>query len=167
MNFRWKNGLVFWSASMTVEYSKRFRLYRGVNCTTPLGLYKLYFTPFFEGEGRGVWGWNFLSPAPADMVYHDSISPFYRHLFLHFVGSGCIANSLHLFSPLLNQWHHEHKYRSGCGWGQGRVAKGWKLSGNFGNFPWKVSGIFNRLGILGILGIFNIILHGKYLIFLR
>ena len=31
-----------------------------------------------------------------------------------------------------------------------RVAKGRKLSGNFGNFPWKVSEIFNGSGILGI-----------------
>ena len=46
-----------------------------------------------------------------------------------------------------------------------RVAKGWKLSGNFGNFPWKVLGIFNGLEILGILGTFIFIVFNGHLLF--
>ena len=36
-----------------------------------------------------------------------------------------------------------------------RDAKGRKVSGNFGNFPWKVSGILKGWEFLEILGIFN------------
>jgi len=38
-----------------------------------------------------------------------------------------------------------------------RVAKGWKVSGNFGNFPWKVSGILKDWEFSEILGIFNFV----------
>ena len=36
-----------------------------------------------------------------------------------------------------------------------RVAKAWKVSGNFGKFPWKVSGILKGVEILGIFGNFQ------------
>ena len=38
---------------------------------------------------------------------------------------------------------------------QNRDAKGWKVSGNFGNFPWKVSGILKGWEFSEILGMFN------------
>ena len=43
-----------------------------------------------------------------------------------------------------------------------RDAKGWKVSGNFGNFSWKVSGIFKRWEFWEILGIFNLDLFSTF-----
>lgn len=43
-----------------------------------------------------------------------------------------------------------------------RVAKGRKFSGNFGNFPWKVSGILRDWELTGILGIFNFVLFSYF-----
>ena len=48
-------------------------------------------------------------------------------------------------------------FSHGCylGYLQIRDAKGWKVSGNFGNFPWKVSGILKGWEFSEILGMFN------------
>ena len=43
-----------------------------------------------------------------------------------------------------------------------RDAKGWKVSGNFGNFPWKVSGILKGWQFSEILGIFNLDLFSTF-----
>ena len=43
-----------------------------------------------------------------------------------------------------------------------RDAKGQKVSGNFGNFPWKVSGISKGWEFLEILGIFNFDLFSTF-----
>ena len=43
-----------------------------------------------------------------------------------------------------------------------RDAKGRKVSGNFGNFPWKVSGILKRWEFSEILGIFNLDLFSTF-----
>ena len=43
-----------------------------------------------------------------------------------------------------------------------RDAKGQKVSGNFGNFPWKVSGILKEWEFLEILGIFNFDLVSRF-----
>ena len=46
--------------------------------------------------------------------------------------------------------------------GKSRVAKGRKVSGNFGKFPWKVLGILNDWEFMEILGIFNFALFSKF-----
>ena len=43
-----------------------------------------------------------------------------------------------------------------------RDAKGRKVSGNFGNFPWKVSGILKGWEFSEILGIFNLDLFSTF-----
>ena len=43
-----------------------------------------------------------------------------------------------------------------------RDAKGRKVSGNFGNFPWKVSGILKGWEFSEILGIFNFDLFSTF-----
>ena len=43
-----------------------------------------------------------------------------------------------------------------------RDAKGRKVSGNFGNFPWKVSGILKGWEFSEILGIFNFYLFSTF-----
>ena len=43
-----------------------------------------------------------------------------------------------------------------------RDAKGQKVSGNFGNFPWKVSGILKGWEFSEILGIFNLDLFSAF-----
>ena len=43
-----------------------------------------------------------------------------------------------------------------------RDAKGRKVSGNFGNFPWKVSGILKGWEFSEILGIFNFDLFSAF-----
>ena len=43
-----------------------------------------------------------------------------------------------------------------------RDAKSWKVSGNFGNFPWKVSGILKGWEFSEILGIFNFDLFSTF-----
>ena len=43
-----------------------------------------------------------------------------------------------------------------------RDAKGWKVSRNFENFPWKVSGILKGWEFLDILGIFNFDLVSRF-----
>ena len=43
-----------------------------------------------------------------------------------------------------------------------RDAKGWKVSRNFGNFPWKVSGILKGWQFSEILGIFNLDLFSTF-----
>ena len=47
-------------------------------------------------------------------------------------------------------------------WPLGRDAKGQKVSGNFGNFPWKVSVILKRWEFSEILGIFNLDLFSTF-----
>ena len=46
--------------------------------------------------------------------------------------------------------------------GSTRDAKGRKVSGNFGNFPWKVSGILKGWEFSEILGIFNLNLFSTF-----
>ena len=46
--------------------------------------------------------------------------------------------------------------------GKNRDAKGRKVSGNFGNFPWKVSGILKGWEFSEILGIFNLDLFSTF-----
>ena len=43
-----------------------------------------------------------------------------------------------------------------------RDAKDRKVSGNFGNFPWKVSGILKGWEFSEILGIFNLDLFSTF-----
>ena len=61
------------------------------------------------------------------------------------------------FGPILNTYHY-----LGKGGGKIRDAKGRKVSGNFGNFPWKVSGILKGWEFSEILGIFNLDLFSTF-----
>ena len=82
------------------------------------------------------WKWNYFSQK-VHRFTHNFVSRLFKILMIRYV----IFNIIVIHN---------------------RDAKGRKVSGKFGNFPWKVSGILKRWEFLEILGIFIIDLFSTF-----
>ena len=117
------------------------------------------------GENAPPVGGSALPLAPPVRRKNDQNQPFSANFWIFAPSESHFAPSMpptkkFLVPPLL--FRQEVNYPIKNCKNATRNAKGRKVSGNFGNFPWKVSGILKGWEFSEILGIFNFDLFSTF-----